>query len=45
MNNFMGLIGTCHGIYGSPVYLQEGTLEKNVVSYRENKQLSLKIVP
>ena len=34
------LPGTYHGIHGSPVYLQEKNLEKNIVCQRKSKQLT-----
>ena len=38
-----GLVQIYHGIHESPGYLGEKSLEKNMVSQRKNKQLSLKI--
>ena len=49
MNNFIvfswNLSETHHGIHGSPVYLQEKSLEETIVCQRKNKQSPLKIDP
>ena len=39
------LSGTYHGIHGSPVCLQEKSLEKSIVCQRKNKESPLKIAP